>query len=57
MQNRGLKPLEIEEEKIRIKNDFVANGLFYDPAAKPEKTETPSVTIINVGNVTAENSS
>merc|ERR1712130_386868 len=30
-KERGMRPIDIEEEVSRIRDDFVANGIFYDP--------------------------
>ena len=41
MKDRGLKPIDIEEETGRIRQAFIANGLFYDPRkVQSDLTET-----------------
>ena len=39
---RGLKPLEIEVELQNIRDDFIANGIHYDPIRNEQQNDSES---------------
>ena len=41
-KTRGLKPLEIEVELQNIRDDFIANGIHYDPIRNEQQNAAES---------------
>ena len=59
-KTRGLKPLEIEVELQNIRDDFIANGIHYDPirnekqnASESDNNENEAINDNNSASVTS----
>ena len=59
-KTRGLKPLEIEVELQNIRDDFIANGIHYDPirnekqnASESDNNENEAINDNNTASVTS----
>jgi hypothetical protein len=43
LKARGVKPVDIDRESKKIRDNFIANGLLYDPDNILQKAETPII--------------